>query len=154
MLRPDQERDGVSMLNARRAAVMTAIMASLVLPAAAQAADPVEGATLFRTCEACHNLTGPDGDRIRAGGQVGPNLYGVIGRPSGGLEGYSYSPGLRALNASGQIWTEALLADFITNPNIHLRERLGPGHTSKKPFALRSGAGAADIAAYLAAVAR
>lgn len=117
---------------------------------AQDAGDPDKGEDLFRNCLACHELKSESGERIRRGGRAGPNLYGVIGRPAGGLEGYRFSEGLSALNAAGLVWDEQNLAHFMANPNGFLEETLGEGHISKMPFAFPTGG--ADIAAYLAQV--
>ena len=126
----------------------TLFLSVLLLPMPALANDPVAGEALMRNCTACHALTRSDGTVVLQGGATGPDLYGVVGRPAGGVEGYGYSAGLVALNAAGHIWDEASLAAFIANPNGYLDERLGPGHRSKMPFGLPKGA--ADIAAWLA----
>ncbi|RYG89941.1 cytochrome C [Loktanella sp. IMCC34160] len=137
----------------KTAILMTSVALACVLSIGAMAqdaGDPVNGEDLFRNCLACHELKSDSGERIRRGGRAGPNLYGVIGRPAGGLEGYRYSDGLSALNASGLVWDEENLAHFMSNPNGFLEEALGEGHISKMPFAFPTGA--ADIAAYLAQV--
>ena len=92
--------------------VMISMLLSLHGPAFADAGNPAEGDKLFRNCQACHTLTGPNGEKLRTGGRVGPNLYGIVGRAAGGLEGYNFSPGLKALNTSGLIWTEEALTAF------------------------------------------
>jgi cytochrome c len=135
-----------------KTAALTAVFFFMLSPTLAHGGDPDEGNELFRNCQACHKLTGPNDEKVRTGGQVGPNLYGVIGRPAGSFAGYKYSPGLEALNASGLVWTEEKLASFVSNPNSFLEAQLGTGHTSKMPFALPEGA--ADIASYLAAAAQ
>ncbi|MCU0905936.1 MAG: cytochrome C [Rhodobacteraceae bacterium] len=114
------------------------------------AGDTRAGEAAFRTCVACHALTRPDGQVIPRGGTTGPDLYGIIGRPAGGLPGYGYSAGLQALNAAGQVWDVTSLAAFIASPNGFLADRLGPGHLSKMPVGRRQGADA--IAAWLAQV--
>ena len=113
----------------------------------ARAGDPVAGEALFRTCTACHALTQADGVVMVPGGATGPDLFGVAGRAAGGVAGYAYSDGLKALGAAGHVWDAASLAAFIANPNAFLEDTLGPGHRSKMPFGAPDGA--ADIAAYL-----
>lgn len=120
-------------------------------PSAVEAGDAIKGEALFRNCLACHSITSTAGEKIRVGGRVGPNLFGVTSRPAGSYPGYTYSPGLTKLGGSGFVWTEADVAEFVTNPNQFLETKLGAGTISKMPFALPDGA--ADVAAYLAAVA-
>ena len=79
---------------------------------------------------------------IVRGGKVGPNLYGVIGRTMGSVEGFKYSDGLKAKHDAGEVWTEETLAAYATDPNEFL------GSRSKMTFKLRKGA--EDVAAYLA----
>ena len=52
-------------------------------------ADPKKGEQIFHRCEACHDGTkgGPN--------KVGPNLWGVVGRPIASHPGYSYSAGMK-----------------------------------------------------------
>ncbi|NVO27303.1 cytochrome C [Donghicola sp. C2-DW-16] len=130
--------------------IITAFSLCLGAVGAMAEGDPVNGEDLFRNCLACHELKSASGDRIRRGGRVGPNLFGVIGRPAGGLEGYRYSDGLNALNEMGLVWDEEQLTHFIANPNSYMEEALGAGHISKMPFAFPDGG--ADIAAYLAKI--
>src|SRR5262249_546263 len=44
---------------------------------------------------------------------VGPNLWGVLGRPKASMPGFNYSP---ALKAKGGEWTVDDLDHFIANP--------------------------------------
>ncbi len=70
-------------------------------------ADPEAGAKVARKCKACHSLEkgGPN--------KVGPNLWGVVGRPVASHEGYSYSDALK--NMGGK-WTFARLEKFLRDP--------------------------------------
>jgi cytochrome c len=90
-------------------------MRSLVLSAAllvaglahAQAQDAAAGEKVFAVCKACHQI-GPN-----AKNAVGPVLNGVIGRHSGSVEGYNYSP---ANKNSGFTWDEATFREYIKDP--------------------------------------
>ena len=44
---------------------------------------------------------------------VGPNLHGMFGRRAAALEGFDYSPGLRA---SGLVWTPRALEAWLQDP--------------------------------------
>ncbi|PKP62349.1 MAG: cytochrome c family protein, partial [Alphaproteobacteria bacterium HGW-Alphaproteobacteria-8] len=70
------------------------------------AADPTEGASVFRKCAACHKIE--DG----ANG-VGPHLHGVVGRAVDAVEGYAYSG---ALEKVAQVWGFDELNGFLANP--------------------------------------
>jgi cytochrome c len=54
-------------------------------------ADPEKGGALFRRqCAVCHSVN----EGGKAG--VGPNLYDVVGKPHGHMEGFNYSAVLKA----------------------------------------------------------
>jgi cytochrome c len=74
---------------------------------AAEAQDAAAGEKVFTVCKACHQV-GPN-----AKNAVGPELNGVIGRHSGSVESYNYSP---ANKNSGLTWDEATFRDYIKNP--------------------------------------
>jgi cytochrome c len=75
--------------------------------AQAQAQDAAAGEKVFAVCKACHQI-GPS-----AKNAVGPELNGVIGRHSGSVEGYNYSP---ANKNSGLTWDEATFREYIKDP--------------------------------------
>lgn len=55
------------------------------------------------------------GERIAFAPPFGPNLRGVVGRPAGSVEGYSYSKTMMS-TLKGMVWNEAALNVWITNP--------------------------------------
>ncbi len=69
------------------------------------------GEDAFQTCTGCHSV---DADGRSA---AGPNLYGVIGRQAGALQGYSFSD---AFAASDITWDEASLDGFLADPQGYL----------------------------------
>jgi cytochrome c len=74
-------------------------------------ADPKKGEQIFHRCEACHDGTkgGPN--------KVGPNLWGVVGRPIASHPGFSYSAGMKKFSdGSKKHWTYQLISEFITSP--------------------------------------
>lgn len=76
---------------------------------AAQAQDAAAGEKVFTQCRACHQI-GPAAKNV-----IGPEMNGVIGRKSGTVEGYSYSP---ANKNSGLTWDAATFATYIKNPQV------------------------------------
>ena len=80
--------------------------------AAAGALDLVAlGEDAFQTCTGCHSVD-PDGRSA-----AGPNLYGIMGRQAGSLEGYSFSD---AFVASQITWDEASLDGFLADPQGYI----------------------------------
>lgn len=129
-----------------------ALFAALALaPAAAAAADPAAGEREWRQCRSCHMIVAPDGETIQRGGRVGPNLYGVVGRQAGTVEGFRYSASLVEAGAAGLVWDEASLAEYLENPTGFLRSHTGD-NSVRSPMNYQMRSGAADMVAYLASL--
>ena len=96
--------------------------------------NPTAGDEVFIKCSGCHQA-GPGSVN-----GIGPQLNGVVGRLSGSVSGYDYSPAL----AGAQItWTHDTLAAFVTDAR-----HLVPG--TKMSFAgLKSAQDVEDLVAYL-----
>jgi cytochrome c len=85
--------------------------------AAAPAEVPIEtmlpsasvqaGTSDTKVCLTCHNMGKGQGSK------VGPDLYGVVGRPVASVEGFNYSA---ALKAKGGTWTFDALNTWLANP--------------------------------------
>ena len=101
----------------------------------AQAApDAAKGKQVFGQCAACHkaDATGKS--------TIGPNLYKVVGRTSGTLPGFNYSP---AMKGAKKVWNDATLDAYLAAPMTNL-----PGN--KMPFAgVKAPADRANLIAYL-----
>jgi cytochrome c len=82
-------------------------MALVALPAVARAQDAGAGQSVFRSqCAICHS---PQSGR----NLIGPSLFGVVGRASGGVPGFHYSP---ANETSHLTWDAATLDRYLENP--------------------------------------
>lgn len=94
-----------------------------------------KGKKLFSARAAqCHT-----GNKGGANG-VGPNLWGIVGRKSGTVEGYSYTA---ANKDSGVTWDEETLFKYLENPKKFI-----PG--TKMSFAgMKSEKERRDLIAYL-----
>jgi cytochrome c len=93
-----------------------------------------QGKSISKICMACHTLQKGEPNKI------GPNLWGVVGRPRASEPGYDYSA---AMKAKGGSWTYDELNKFLTGPRNYI-----PG--TKMTFAgLESEHQRADIIAYL-----
>jgi cytochrome c len=126
----------------------SAALLALALPAFAEG-DAAKGEKTFKKCKSCHSITDPSGEKIVKGGKIGPNLYGVIGRTAGSVEGFKYSKSMSAAGEAGLVWDEASLAEFVQDPKAFLQARLDDSSAkSKMSFKLKKGG--EDVAAYLA----
>ena len=111
--------------------------------------DAEKGAKTYKKCKSCHMIVSDTGEEIAKGGKSGPNLYGVIGRAAGSVEGYKYSASLMAAGEAGLVWDEATLAAWSQDPRAFLREYLDDSSAkSNMKFKLKKGG--EDVAAYLA----
>ncbi|MCI5041783.1 MAG: c-type cytochrome [Donghicola eburneus] len=126
--------------------ILTAAATILALAAPALAeGDADKGAKEFRKCKACHKLE--DG----AKSTVGPNLYGVMDRTAGTLDGYKYSSSMVEAGEAGLVWTVETLEKYLPDPSSYLKEVTGDDGAKSKMAAQRIKS-AEDIAAYLASV--
>ena len=118
----------------RRIAYMTAAAVLSVTVAgggsAEAAGDAAHGEVLYQGCEDCHSIEKND---------VGPMHKGVVGRPSGIVPGYNYSPALRNAKI---VWTEENLDKWLTNP-----QQLIPG--TKMFYEVKNPQDRADLIAFL-----
>jgi cytochrome c len=97
-------------------------------------ASPERGANAAKVCGACHTFTkgGANG--------LGPNLYGVVGRPRASEPGFAYSA---AMKAKGGPWTIDELNQFLIKPQAY-----APGTAMSFPGFPRANQ-RADVIAYL-----
>ncbi|WP_066701230.1 c-type cytochrome [Sphingobium amiense] len=102
---------------------------------AVAAGDAAHGKMVFARCAACHSMT--PGKKM-----VGPSLAGIIGRKAGTVEGFTYSP---AMKAYGRNWDVKAMDAFLASPKTAI-----PG--TRMIFAgLPNAADRADLIAYLSA---
>ena len=75
-----------------------------------RSADPERGAKVAKKCAGCHSFAkgGPH--------KVGPNLWGIVGRPVASAEGFSYSDALRGLGGN---WDYERLEAFLADPKAY-----------------------------------
>lgn len=101
--------------------------------------DAEKGKKVFGKCKACHTVD--EGGKNR----IGPNLFGIVGAPVAGVEGYKYS---EALKAYGGEWTPDRLAAFLAAPKKEVPKTKMGFSGLKKP------ADQTDIIAYLESLTR
>lgn len=132
---------------ARRALLLTGIALITLAPTVAQGetkldpiaprlakADAERGAKIFLQCKACH-VAAPGAEAT-----VGPNLWGVVGRPVAAQPGFDYSEGLEAI---GGDWDFEKLSRYLFDPGamVDNSRMLFPG--------VKSAQERADLIAYL-----
>lgn len=89
-------------------------LAALVLAATPALADPqpweggdaAKGKEVATKCQLCHYL---EPNKVK----LGPPLWGVVGRPSGSVPGYTYSAAMKAYN---HVWTPENLYIYLEHP--------------------------------------
>ena len=96
------------------------------------AGDPVAGQHVFGRCAGCHSTTPGEN-------KVGPSLADVVGRKSGTVAGYSYSPAMKGANI---VWDDAALDKFLTSPG-------GFVHGTKMFLSIPSNTDRQNVIAYL-----
>ncbi|WP_342707407.1 c-type cytochrome [Jannaschia pohangensis] len=113
--------------------------------------DAAEGESAFRQCQSCHVVENGDGE-VLAGrnGRTGPNLYGVVGRTAGTVEGFAYSDLMIAAGEAGMIYDEANFVPYVMDPTEHLREASGESGRGKMSFKVRKEEDAINLYAFLA----
>jgi cytochrome c len=92
------------------------------------------GAQVAKQCTICHNFQEGQGPK------VGPDLYGVVGRPVASVPGFNYSAALKAM---GGTWTFDALNKWLLDPRAD-----APG-TAMTFAGLSNEKQRADVIAYL-----
>ena len=117
--------------NMQRSFLLIASLGTVVAITPATAADSAHGKALYQACVTCHSEK-PDA--------IGPSLIGVIGRKSGAIEDFRYSPPMRRANLT---WDEANLRAYIMDPQATVKG-------NRMPFGgLRDAKDVDDVIAHL-----
>jgi cytochrome c len=104
------------------------------LPVRLASADAKRGENDTKVCHACHTFGKGEPNR------VGPNLYGVVGRPKHSEAGFNYSAAMKTQTGT---WTPEELDKFLKNPRADV-----PG-TAMTFAGLPRGKSRADLITYL-----
>lgn len=75
-------------------------------------ADPAAGQKAAKRCVTCHTFN--DG----GSNKIGPNLWGIVGKDKGTVDGFRYSDALRE---SGGVWSYDDLNAFLADPKGFLK---------------------------------
>lgn len=76
-------------------------------------ADFIAGRQVFSICARCHVAQPSQANGVMR--RVGPNLWGVVGRPAGTAPGFRYSKAFQ--KSKDKIWDLTALDHFITDPS-------------------------------------
>ena len=99
-----------------RMRLLLAAVAALLAAGAARAdGDAARGEKRFEECATCHSTE-------RGVNNVGPSLFGVLGRTAGEIADFRYSPAMRT---SGITWSAQTLDKFIAMGLVPVY-RIGP----------------------------
>jgi cytochrome c len=116
----------------RRTVIVGLMLAGSATPALA--ADPVAGEKVFKAqCGICHAVAAGEN-------RIGPTLFGVVGRPAGGVPGFNYTADHKKV---GITWDAANLDKYLVNPRAMVPD------TSMVYAGLKDDAERADLVAYL-----
>lgn len=129
-----------------------ACAAAALTAAPAIAQDAAAGEEAFSQCQTCHVIVNEDGETLAGrNARTGPNLYGVIGRQAGVIEGFRYSNSLVEAGEQGLVWDEESVAGYLLDPTGWLREHLDDRRArGNMSYRVRAEEDAANLAAYLA----
>lgn len=130
-----------------------AIAGLMAAPALADGhADVEAGLSAFKQCQACHVVQDGDGNTLAGrNGKTGPNLYGVIGRAAGSVEGFRYRKSIVEAGEKGLVWDTDNIVAYVQDPTGFLREFLDDSKArSGMSFRVRKEEDAVNLAAFLA----
>lgn len=125
--------------------LMSALMVATTGGYALGDGDPDVGRNIFdRKCKSCHTAE-EDGPHRR-----GPNLFGVVDRKAGTLDGFKYEEDYVVAGEKGLIWSEDAIVAYLNNPKVFLREASGnPNARPRMAFRIAFEQDARAIVAYL-----
>ena len=101
-------------------------------------ANAENGKASFTKCAACHTA------QKGAANGAGPNLWNVLGRKAGSIEGFSYSESVKKKGAEGFVWDHDHLLAWVQADDkvISGNKMIFPG--------IKDAGAAADLIAYIA----
>ena len=133
------------------------IGAAIAAPAYAEShsvGDVAAGEKAFRKCATCHVVRDDEG-QVLAGkkAKTGPNLFGIIGRQAGSIEGFRYGKSIIAAGEAGLIWDLEKFTIYAQDPKAFLQEFLDDKRArSKMSYKVRGEEDAVNLGAFLASL--
>ena len=115
--------------------------------------DVAAGEKAFRQCVSCHVVVNDEGETLAGKkAKTGPNLYGIVGRTAGSVDGFKYSKIIMLAGEQGITYDEANFAGYVQDPTGWLREATGDKGRGKMTYKVRKEADAINLYAYLASL--
>lgn len=113
--------------------------------------DPAAGEKAFSQCRACHVVVDGDGNTLAGrNARSGPNLFGMIGRQAGTVEGFRYSSELVEAGQRGLVWNADTFISYTIDPVRFLRTFLDDGRArGRMTFKVRKPEDAEDLYAFI-----
>lgn len=133
-----------------RSVLAAMALGALALPV--HAGDPEAGAAAFSQCQTCHVVTNEAGE-VLAGrnARTGPNLYGIVGRTAGSVEGFRYGASIVEAGEKGLVWDEESLVAYLQDPADVLKKATESNRArSQMSFRVRDEETARNLYAFLA----
>lgn len=144
----------------RTSQTLAAIFAIVAAPAFADghaSGDAAAGEEAFGQCVSCHVVVSPEGETLAGrNARTGPNLYGLMGRAAGSVEGFRYGDGIVAAGTGENgieplMWDEASFVAYVQDPTGFLREYTENRRArGKMSYRVRNEDDAVNLWAYLA----
>jgi cytochrome c len=117
--------------------------------------DAAAGEESFSQCQTCHVVADADGE-VLAGrnAKTGPNLYGILGRQAGSVEGFRYGKSIVEAGENGLMWDEETFVGYVQDPTPWLREHLDDKRArGKMAFKVKTEEDARNLWAYIVSLA-
>lgn len=113
--------------------------------------DAAAGEAAFSQCQTCHVVVDDAGNTLAGrNARTGPNLYGVVGRQAGVVEGFRYGKDIVTAGEEGLVWSEEHFVAYVQDPTGYLREFLDNRRArGKMAYKVRSEDDAVNLYAYL-----
>jgi cytochrome c len=140
--------------------VLTGILAlGLAAPAFAEShgldltatGDIAKGEKAFKKCQSCHVVKNDEGETLAGKkAKTGPNLYGIVGRAAGKVDGFRYGKDVIAAGEAGMIFDEATFVEYVKDPKKAIQAATGdPKARSKMSYRVRKDSEAIDLYAFI-----
>ncbi|MEL6169371.1 MAG: cytochrome C [Pseudomonadota bacterium] len=118
------------------------------------AGDPAAGEEAFSQCQTCHVVVNDDGETLAGrNARTGPNLYAVVGRQAGIVDGFRYSNSMVEAGEAGLAWDEETFVAYVQDPTGFLREYLDNRRArGNMAYKVRDEADAVNLYSYIASL--